>query len=128
MLCLDGLWVHLYATYDAYQLTVYGTFALVVTSYWLCGFAFLALDWTRWPALYRFKIQPEVHLDPRMLAGMFRNLLLGQILVMLPAALLLHWLAERGIGVRLVAEPPTTTEAPFNHLSPAVAILAVTIS
>ena len=106
---LDALWSYLYTSYDAYQLTVLGTFALVTVTYWCCGLAFLALDMTRWSALYQFKIQPQAHLDPTMLRGLFQNLLAGQFLVMLPAALLLHALAERDIGVRVAAEVPLET-------------------
>lgn len=111
MILCDTFWLYLHANYDAYQLIVLGTFGLVIASYWLCGLTFLALDLTRWHSLYRFKIQPNVHLDVSMLPGLFQNLLVGQIFVMLPAAMSLHALAERGMGVRLESEPPATSEA-----------------
>ena len=105
---LPATWAYLHSTYSPLQLTSLGLFLVVFVTYWTLGLAFLLLDWARRPAcLYRHKIQLDVGLDTAALPRLFRTLLVGQALVLLPLSLFLGWLSTScGVGIVVREAPP----------------------
>lgn len=97
----------LYCVMRPFYLVGVGLWLVVVVTYWTFGLGFLALDLRHRPtSLYARKIQAERSFDRKKLARLVAQLLFGQIVVLLPFALLLGWLAERGIGIVVTPQFP----------------------
>ena len=103
-----------HAWFTPYQLLVYCTFAVVLLCYWGVGLAFLFVDLTGLPrCIGSRKLQAKVALDRAMLPRLVSNLLVGQLLVLLPFAHL-QWVVHSSpsipLGLRVDTELPGAVE------------------
>lgn len=88
-LLLTSWWSHLTNAYS--PLTLTGVIIPLVTLaiYWTHGLLHLVIDITRWSPLYKYKIQPDKHLNVSILPTLFLTLIKVQTLVFLPLCYLL---------------------------------------
>ena len=83
---LDTWWSELVLTYP--PLTLIGVIIPLITLlvYWVHGLLHLIVDVTRWPPLYKYKIQPNKHLDVSTIPHLFFTLIKVQLMVFLPVS------------------------------------------
>ena len=82
-------WSDLTSSYSPLTLTGLIIPGLVLLVYWVHGLLHLAVDLSRWPPLYQYKIQATKHLTPSRLPRLFSTLATVQLGVFLPLCYLL---------------------------------------
>ena len=85
---LDSWWSQLVQQWSPLMLTGVIIPVITLAVYWTHGLLHLMVDITRWPPLYKYKIQPNKHLNVNMLPKLFGTLLKVQVLVFLPVCFL----------------------------------------
>ncbi|GBG26608.1 Methylsterol monooxygenase 1-1 [Hondaea fermentalgiana] len=75
--------------------------ALASLTYWVHGLLLLLLDIEKWPALYKYKIQPGKNFDVKLLPGLVRNILAGQVFVALPLSVAIWYSGRIEISPRI---------------------------
>ena len=90
---LDTWWTNLVLTYP--PLTLIGIIIPLITLvvYWTHGLLHLLVDITRWPPLYKYKIQPNKHLDISTLPLLFYTLIKVQLMVFLPISYMFAYIS-----------------------------------
>lgn len=79
--------------------------------YWLHGLLLLAIDsYWRPEVIQQFKIQPGKSFDTNKIWKVVKNILVGQIFVIVPTGFFYAWLHERGIGLYVTDTLPGAGE------------------
>ena len=90
---LDTWWSNLVQNYP--PLSLIGVIIPLITLvvYWVHGLLHLIVDVTRWPPLYKYKIQPNKHLDISTIPHLFYTLIKVQLMVFLPVSYMFAYIS-----------------------------------
>lgn len=111
-------WKRFAETNTAWTCTAIWMPLIAIVVYWLNGLILLAVDCVIRPEVLReYKLQPDRHFDFRQLKKVCRNVLSGQIFVVIPYALVCAQLGKyTPLGVRMLPDLPTSRELSFDLL------------
>jgi len=114
----ESWWAAFASANTAFSVTAFWMPAVAIVTYWLNGLLLLLVDaWVPHDVLRRFKTQPTKGFDKGQLAKVCRNLLLGQVLVIIPYGYCMALLGKyTPLGVTLPEELPSGRSQLFTLL------------